>query len=79
MESLVSLAFKDLVSRFDETTVLEPESVKDLMDIYAELKVVFRDFWTQICLQFQSPFEPVIFQRILILKKITIFILHNKV
>ena len=44
MESLVSLAFKDLVSRFDETTVLEPESVKDLMDIYTELKIVFRDF-----------------------------------
>lgn len=44
MDSLVSLAFKDLVSRFDETTVLEPESLKDLMDIYAELKIVFRDF-----------------------------------
>ena len=44
MESLVSLAFKDLVSRFDEITVLEPDSVKDLTDIYAELKVIFRDF-----------------------------------
>ena len=44
MDSLVSLAFKDLVSRFDETTVLEPESLKDLMDIYAELKIVFCDF-----------------------------------
>ena len=50
MESLVSLAFKDLVSRFDETTVLEPESVKDLMDIYAELKVVFRDFEDFLCI-----------------------------
>ena len=44
MESLVSLAFKDLVSRFDQTTVLEPDSVKDLVDIHAELKIIFRDF-----------------------------------
>lgn len=44
MESLVDLAFKDLVSRFDQTTVLEPDSVKDLRDIHTELKIIFRDF-----------------------------------
>ena len=44
MEGLVSLAFKDLVSRFDEITVIEPNSVKDLLDICSELKIIFRDF-----------------------------------
>ena len=44
MESLVDLAFKDLVSRFDQTTVIEPDSLKDLRDIHTELKIIFRDF-----------------------------------
>ena len=44
MESLVNLAFKDLVSRFDEITVVEPNSVKDLLDIYREIRILFSDF-----------------------------------
>ena len=44
MEDLVHFAFQDLVTRFDQLTVIEPRSLKGLLDIYSELQIVHQDF-----------------------------------
>ena len=44
MEDLVSFAFKNLVSRFDELTVIEPRTLRDLSDVYQGLQIIHRDF-----------------------------------
>ena len=44
MEDLVHFAFQDLVTRFDQLTVIEPRSLKGLLDISSELQIVHQDF-----------------------------------
>ena len=44
MEDLVHFAFQDLVSRFDQLTIIEPRTMKALLDIYSELRIMYQDF-----------------------------------
>lgn len=44
MDSLVRYAFRELVSRFDQLTIIEPQSFTALLNIYSELQIISGDF-----------------------------------
>ncbi len=44
MEDIVRFAFRDLVSKFDQLTVIEPRSLKALLDLFSELQIMLQDF-----------------------------------
>ena len=44
MDDLVHFAFQDLVTRFDQLTVVEPRSLNGLLNIYSELRLLYQDF-----------------------------------
>ena len=44
MEDLVTFAFRDLVSRFDQLTIVEPRSTTDLLHFYCEFRAIYVEF-----------------------------------